>query len=126
MKIDKFENLECWQVARKLVNVIYGLINRDDKFKHDYRLRDQVTSAAVSIMSNIAEGFSRQSNREFIQFLFISNASSSELQSLLYVALDQGYISEKSFRETYEQANKVSQINSGLIRYLRSTTRNKT
>ena len=108
------------------MNVIYGLINRDDKFKHDYRLRDQVTSAAVSIMSNIAEGFSRQSNREFIQFLFISNASSSELQSLLYVALDQRYISERSFIETYEQANKVSQINSGLIRYLRSTTRNKT
>ncbi len=125
MKIDKFEDLEAWQEARKLVKLVYDFINKSDKFKRDYRLRGQLTAAAVSVMSNIAEGFSRQSNKEFIQFLFISSSSSAEVQSILYVVLDQGYISEKSFKEVYEQANKVSQINSGLIRYLRSTTKTK-
>ena len=100
----------------------YDIINKNTKFKHDYRLRDQTTSAALSVMSNIAEGFSRQSNKEFIQFLFISKSSVSEVKSIFYVALDQDYIPESTFRKVYEQAEKVAQINSGLIRYLRLTT----
>jgi four helix bundle protein len=74
MKINKFEELECWQEAKALVSAVYGTINNIPKLKNDYRLRDQLTSAAVSAMSNIAEGFSRQSNREFIQFLYISKS----------------------------------------------------
>ena len=71
MKIKRFEELECWQEARVLVKMIYEAINKSEKFKRDYRLRDQATDAGVSVMSNIAEGFSRQSNKEFIQFLYI-------------------------------------------------------
>lgn len=118
MKINRFEDLECWQEARKLVRLVYETINKSEEFKRDYRLRDQTTAAAVSVMSNIAEGFSRQSNKEFIQFLYIAKSSASELQSILYVALEQNYFSKEIFDKIYTQADKVSQINSGFIRYL--------
>jgi len=70
-------------------------------------------------MANIAEGFIRRSNREFIQFLFIAMSSSAEVRSHLYIALDQGYINQKKFREIYNQAEKTARIISGLIKYLR-------
>jgi len=118
MRIRRFEDLECWQEARKLVNMVYKAINEGERFKKDYRLRDQATSAAVSTMSNIAEGFSRRSNKEFIQFLYISKSSASEIQSIFYVALEQGYIDKETFNKIYSQADKVSQIDSGFIKYL--------
>jgi four helix bundle protein len=118
MKIKKFEELECWQTAKTLVNSIYGVINDSLKLKRDYRLRDQLTSAAISVMSNIAEGFSRQSNKEFIHFLYISKSSAAEIQSLLYVILEQGYIDKEIFSKIFNQADSVSRMNSGLIKYL--------
>ncbi|MCM8779277.1 MAG: four helix bundle protein [Candidatus Omnitrophica bacterium] len=118
MKIKRFEELECWQEARILVKMVYEAINKSEKFRKDYRLRDQATDAAISVMSNIAEGFSRQSNKEFIQFLYISKSSASEIQSIFYISLDLGYISKEIFDKIYRQADKVSQINSGLIKYL--------
>ncbi len=118
MKIEKFEDLECWKEARILVNMVYKAINSNEKFKRDYRLCNQVTDAAVSSMSNIAEGFSRHSNREFVQFLFISKGSTAEVQSIFYLALDLAYIGEDIFKEVYSQAEKVSKLNSGLINYL--------
>lgn len=118
MKIRRFEEIEAWQEARKLVKLVYQAINRSDKFKKDYRLRDQATSAAVSTMSNIAEGFSRKSNKEFIQFLYISKSSAAEVQSIFYVALDMSYINQEIFQEIYNQADKVSQLDSGFIKYL--------
>jgi four helix bundle protein len=118
MKIERFEDLECWKEARILVNMVYEAINSNEKFKKDYRLRDQITDAAVSSMSNIAEGFSRRSNREFIQYLFISKSFSTEVQSEAYVALDQKYITQKTFDNIYNQADKVSRLDSGLITYL--------
>ncbi|MEW6068550.1 MAG: four helix bundle protein [Nitrospirota bacterium] len=121
MKIEKFEDLECWKEARMLVNMVYKAINSSEKFKKDYRLRDQATDAAVSSMSNIAEGFSRHSNKEFAQFLFISKSSVSEIQSIFYVALDQGYIDKISFNDIYLQAEKVAKLDSGLISYLLKT-----
>jgi four helix bundle protein len=121
MRIKRFEDLECWKEARKLVNMIYDVINKSDKFTRDYKLRGQVIGAALSVMSNIAEGFSRQSNREFIQFLFISKASSSEIQSILHIALDQRYISKDVFEEVYNQAEKVSKMNSAFIKYLKKS-----
>jgi four helix bundle protein len=121
MKIERFEDLECWKEARILVNMIYEAINSSDKFKRDYRLRDQATDAVVSSMSNIAEGFSRHSNKEFAQFLFISKSSVTEVQSILYVALDQAYIDKTAFNKLYLQAEKVSKLNSGLINYLLKT-----
>jgi four helix bundle protein len=121
MKIERFEDLECWKEARMLANMVYKAINSSEKFKRDYRLRDQATDAAVSSMANIAEGFSRHSNKEFAQFLFISKSSASEVQSIFYVALDQTYIDKKVFDKMYLQAEKVSKLDSGLINYLLKT-----
>ena len=120
MKINRFEDLECWQEARKLVNMVYKAIRSSKSFQSDYRLKDQSTGAAVSVMGNISEGFVRRSNREFIQFLFIAMSSAAEVQSHLYVALDQQYITRRSFEEIYQQADKTSRMISGLKKYLRS------
>jgi four helix bundle protein len=119
MKITRFEDLECWQEARKLVNKVYK-ITRGGIFSKDIRLVGQIQSAAVSIMANIAEGFIRKSDKEFIQFLFIALSSAAEVQSHLYVALDQGYINEEDFYEIYLQAEKTAKLISSLIKYLRS------
>ena len=118
MKIERFEDLHCWQEARKLVNLVYRAIKENKDFQKDIRLCGQITAAAVSSMSNIAEGFARKSNNEFIQYLFISKSSATEVQSEAYVALDQKYITEETFHQIYEQAEKVSKLDSGLITYL--------
>lgn len=110
------------QEARKLVKMVYNVINKNEKFKRDYRLRDQATAAAVSTMSNIAEGFSRHSNKEFIQFLFISKSSAAEVQSIFYASLDQNYVTDETFQGVYNQAETVSKLDSGLISYLVSKT----
>jgi four helix bundle protein len=119
MKLTRFEDLECWQEARKLVNEVY-IVTKDGAFKRDLRLCGQIQSAATSIMANIAEGFIRRSDKEFIQFLFIAMSSAAEVQSHLYVALDQGYINNNKFTSIYDQANKTAMIISGLIKYLRT------
>src|SRR4030043_910240 len=103
MKIERFEDLECWKEARILVNMVCDAIHSNGRFERDYGLRGQVTDAAVSSMSNIAEGFSRHSNKEFAQFLFISKGSVSEVQSILYVALDQAYMNKEIFNKIYSQ-----------------------
>ncbi len=118
MKIERFEDLECWKEARILVNVVYEAINSSEKFRGDYQLRNQITDAAVSSMSNLAEGFSRHTNREFIQYLFISKSSATEVQSEAYVTLDQKYIIQETFEKIYNQAERVSKLDSGLITYL--------
>lgn len=118
MKIKRFEDLHCWQEARKLVNLVYQAIQESKDFQKDIRLCGQITAAAVSSMSNIAEGFSRRSNKEFIQYLFISKSSATEVQSEAYVSLDQKYITEETFHHIYEQAKRVSKLDSGLITYL--------
>ena len=120
MKIIRFEDIEVWQEARKLVNFVYAAINANEKFRKDFRLSNQIQAAAVSTMSNIAEGFSRRGNKEFIQFLFVSKSSAAEVQSQLYVALDQGYITQEVFENIYKQSEKVSKMDSGFIKYLRS------
>ena len=120
MKITRFEDIEAWQEARKLVKMAYDAINKSDVFIKDFRLVNQIQGASVSAMANIAEGFSRKSNKEFIQYLFISKSSSAEVQSHLYVALDQKYISKEAFEKIYKQAEKVSKMDSGFIKYLRS------
>jgi four helix bundle protein len=120
MKIIRFEDIQAWQEARKLVKMVYNLINKSQKFTKDLRLASQIQAAAVSSMSNIAEGFSRKSHKEFIQFLFISKSSAAEVQSQLYVALDQGYITQSDFDLVYEQAEIVSKMVSSFISYLNS------
>jgi len=98
MKITKFEYLQCWQEARALVNMVYEAIRNSPSFQKDFRLSSQITGAAISSMTNIAEGFSRRSNKEFIQYLFISKSSATEVQSEIYVASDQKYISQEIFK----------------------------
>jgi len=120
MTINRFEDINAWQAARELVKQVYRAINDNGNFKKDFRLTGQIQGAAVSVMSNIAEGFSRRGNKEFIQFLFISKSSAAEVQSQLYVALDQNYIDQQKFDSIYSQAEKVSKLNSGFIKYLRS------
>ena len=120
MKIEKFEDIKAWQEARELVRLVYKAIETNKKFERDYRLVNQLQGSAVSTMANVAEGFSRKSNKEFIQYLFISKSSAAEVQSHLYVALDQGYITEKVFEKIYKQAETVSKMDSGFIKYLRT------
>ena len=120
MKITRFEDIEAWQEARKLVKIVYEVIRKSPEFKRDFRLVSQVQDAAVSAMSNIAEGFSRKGNKEFIQFLFISKSSAAEVQSQFYVAIDQAYINQEDFNRVYHQAEVVSKLDSGFIKYLNS------
>jgi len=122
MKLTRFEEIQAWQQARALVNLIYEAIQTNGTFKRDFRLINQIQSAAVSTMSNVAEGFARRSNKEFIQFLFISKSSAAEVQSQLYVALDQNYITQQQFEKIYNQAETVSKLSSGFIKYLRTRT----
>ena len=92
-------------------------------WQRDVRLCGQIQSASVSVMSNIAEGFVRHSDKEFGQFLFIAMSSAAEVQSHLYVAIDQKYLSQESFDEIYAQSEKTGKIISGLIKYLRTKTK---
>ena len=119
MKFTRFEDLECWQEARSLVNLVYK-VTKGKEFKKDLRLSGQIQAAATSTMANIAEGLIRRSDREFTQFLYISMSSAAEVQSHLYIALNQGYIDQDQFNIIYEQANKTARIISGLIKYLRT------
>ena len=120
MKITRFEDIKAWQEARKLVNLVYDAINTSGEFRKDFRIVGQIQGAAVSSMANIAEGFSRKSNKEFIQYLYISKSSAAEVQSHLYVAIDQNYITQETFDKIYAQAEKVSKLDSGFIKYLNS------
>ena len=94
----RFEDIEAWQKARELTKAIYAMSN-DGQFARDFGLRDQIRRASVSIMSNIAEGFGRGGNKEFIQFLSTAKGSASEVQAQLYVALDAGYINQDQFQK---------------------------
>ena len=118
MKIERFEDIKAWQEARVLVKMVYAVVNSDRHFGSDYKFREQIQGAAVSIMSNIAEGFSRRTTKEFIQFLFIAKGSTAEVQSQLYVALDQGYINQEKFNELHSKSDEVARLISGFIRYL--------
>ena len=122
MSITRFEDIHAWQVARELCNTVYHL-TKNEKFSRDFGLVDQARRAAVSIMANIAEGFDSRSNSEFIQFLYYGLRSASELQSHLYVALDQSYVVESQFAETYEETSKVKSMIFGFIDYLRTHDR---
>jgi len=118
--IDKFEDMEVWQQARSIAKTIY-IHSSQGQFSKDYGLRDQIQRAAVSIMSNIAEGFGRGSNKEFIQFLFIAKGSAGEVRAQLYIAFDLGYIEKDDFEKMNTELLTISQQLSGFIKYLRSS-----
>jgi len=116
--IRRFEDIEAWQKARELVREIYKACAHAS-LGRDFALRDQVCRAAVSSMSNIAEGFSRNSDRDFAHFLDIARGSASEVQSLLYVALDVSHIEKNEFERLYKLADETASLIGGLILYLR-------
>jgi len=120
VKIERFEDIQAWQEARNLTNLIYNLC-KGNSFSKDFGLRDQIQRASVSIMSNIAEGFDSQSDIEFIKFLNYSRRSASEVQSHLYVALDQEYIANDKFTEIYEKCRAIKRMIAGFIKYLKKT-----
>jgi four helix bundle protein len=107
--IERFEGILAWQEARRLTQEAYRLSD-SGPFARDFALRDQIRRAAVSTMSNIAEGFDCESRKEFARFLAIARRSAVEVQSLLYVAQDVGYMTEDDFRSKYEQAAKTRNL----------------
>ncbi|WKZ36461.1 MAG: four helix bundle protein [Anaerolineales bacterium] len=111
--ITKFEDLIAWQEARTLVKWIYK-VTSNGTFAKDYGMRDQIQRAAVSVMTNIAEGFDCESTAEFARFLGIARRSAVEVQSLLYAALDVEYIDQEVFKSHYEQAKKCKALIGGL------------
>ena len=115
--IEKFEEIEAWQKARELTQEIYRVTNQG-AFAKDFGLRDQIRRASVSIMSNIAEGFGRGGNREFVQFLSMAKGSVSEVQAQLYVAVDAGYLAKDQFDQLYSLSQSTGNLIGGFIRYL--------
>ena len=116
--IETFEELESWKKARELCRFIFELTLRPD-FSKDYSLVNQIRASSGSGMDNIVEGFNRGGNKEFIQFLYISNGSLSETQSQLYRALDRSYISKDDLKRGYDLADETIRLNVGMIKYLK-------
>lgn len=119
-KIERFEDLQSWQKARQLTNLIYDLTEHPG-FCRDYHLRGQIQDAAGSVMHNIAEGFDAGTNPEFIRFLKISRRSASEVQSELYLALDRKYVSQNEPVSAYNLATETKRLINGMIGYLRKS-----
>lgn len=117
MRYNRFEEMEVWQLSRLLVNDIY-LYTHEGIISKDFGFLDQIRRAAISVMNNTAEGFERKSNKEFIQFLYISKSSCGEVRSMLYLALDLGYLEDTTFKKLLEQTETISKSLSGLIKYL--------
>ncbi|TSC94315.1 MAG: 30S ribosomal protein S23 [Candidatus Berkelbacteria bacterium Athens1014_28] len=115
MKIERFEDIICWQKSRVLVNDCFLTF----KYLKDYSFKDQLLRCAVSIMNNIAEGYERQTNKEFKNFLYIAKGSAGELRSMLYLAKDLDYISGEKFKQLSEKSLEIAKILSGFIQKLK-------
>lgn len=120
-KFSSFEEIISWQKSRELNKDIYNITNKNSSFSKDFGLRDQIRRSSISISSNIAEGFERETTKEFIRFLYIAKASSGEFRSQLYLAFDLDYITKDEFSKLNLKVNEVSKLISGLIIYLNST-----
>ena len=124
MRIERFEDIEAWQLARELTLKVYGLTKKT-KFARDFGLKGQIQNAAGSTMHNIAEGFDSETNPEFIRFLRYAKRSCTEIQSQLYVALDQEYITNAEFQDVYDHAGRTRAAIRGFIKYLITYEQNK-
>jgi four helix bundle protein len=120
--ITRFEDIEAWKVSRQLTNLIYAHSNQPG-FNRDFGLRDQIRRASVSVMSNIAEGFESRTDVQFISFLGMARASAGEVRAQLYIALDQKYITEEQFNETFSLAQTCARQIASFIKYLESNPR---
>ena len=124
VRIDSFEDIEAWKLARELTRKVYALTKKPE-FAKDFGLKGQIREAAGSSMHNIAEGFDAEANAEFIRFLRYAKRSCTEVQSELYVALDEIYITEDEFYDVYEQARQTRAAIRGFINYLIQYESNK-
>jgi four helix bundle protein len=113
----RFEEMNSWQSARELVRSVYD-VTKQSEFNRDFGLRDQIRRAVISVMSNVVEGFGTGSDADFVRFLGYARRSVSEVQSQLYAALDQQYISSQQFDEIYAKANTTERQINSLIGYL--------
>jgi four helix bundle protein len=119
MRIDRFEDIEAWQLARQLCDRIHGRIQAGS-FAKDFALRDQIDRASGSIMDNIAEGFDGGSNAEFARFLSYSQRSCNEVQSQLYRAVDRNHIDQATFQQLYDQSALIRSKIGAFIKYLKN------
>ena len=119
-KIERFEDILSWQKARELTREIYAL-SKQGEFARDFALKDQLRRAAVSFMSNIAEGFERGGDQEFIQFLAIAKGSAGEIRSQLHIAFDQGYLTEPQFQDALTKFSEIGRLLAGFMDYLRQS-----
>ncbi len=117
MGIERFEDIEAWQLARELTQKVYALTKKAT-FARDFGLKGQIQNAAGSSMHNIAEGFDSETNPEFVRFLRYAKRSCTEVQSELYAALDQQYITKVEFQDVYDHAGRTRAAISGFIKYL--------
>jgi four helix bundle protein len=118
--IEKFEDLDLWKKSRELCKLVFVFVNKD-QFTKDFKLKDQIKGASGSIMDNIAEGFERGGNKEFIQFLSISKGSCGEVKSQLYRSLDNEYITKEEFDLAYKKASEISSGLANFIKYLKQS-----
>ena len=123
-KIERFEDIRAWQEARVLAQMVYETSGQG-AFARDFGLRDQIRDAAGSVMHNIAEGFDAGSDNEFVRFLRYARRSATEIQSQLYIALDQSYISSERFQQVYDKATHVKKLINGFIGYLHGPGKHK-
>lgn len=121
MKIQKFEDLQAWQPARVLANLVYDAAEQG-RFVNDFKLRDRICEAAGSVMHNCAEGFDSGFDGEFAGFLKYARRSASEVQSEMYLAFDRRYVDEATFKPIYDKATEMKKIIKDLIAYLRRSS----
>jgi four helix bundle protein len=121
-KVEKFEDLRCWQAARELVKLVY-LACEEGKLAKDYDTRGQLKRAALSSMNNIAEGFGRYSTKDFIKFLDISRSSADEVKSIPYALEDVSYLAEERINQIRDKAQETKNITLAFIRYLRTKSK---
>lgn len=116
-----FEDTKIWQESRKLVNSIYLAIQSSTAFSQDYALGNQIKRAAISIPSNIAEGFERSTNKELIHFLFIAKGSAGEVRTQLWLASDLNYLNKKELDALIDKVKTISKMIQGMINYLQKS-----
>jgi len=119
-KIEKFEDITAWQKGREVTRLVYK-VSRTGEFGKDFALKDQIRRACISVTSNIAEGFERGGNKEFIQFLGHAKGSAGEVRSQLYIALDETYLSQEQWQELHDRCLEISRLIDGFIKYLQQT-----
>ena len=117
-RIEKFEDIEAWKLARRATKLVYE-VSLTERLCRDFALVNQIRRASISILSNIAEGFEREGNKEFLQFLSIAKGSCGEVRAQLYIAFDQNYIDEATFSSISETLKETSRTISGLMKYLK-------